>query len=141
MVALARQSSAGPLPISRQRALMPAVDGTTGEPLLKLPPDFAYKTLSWSLSSTAADGSLAIGLPDGMGAFPDANGKAITLVRNHEITLAPLLGEGPVYDRRCGGGTTTLRSIWRRANGCRRAYRLPARTRTAPAGRRLGAAG
>ena len=106
---LARESSAVQLPASSQRALAPVADGTTGEPLLKLPPDFAYKTLNWSLSATSADGGLAIGLPDGMGAFPDADGKATTLVRNHEVTLAPLLGEGPVYDPRCGGGTTTLR--------------------------------
>ena len=109
VVAWAGRNSAAQLAASRQRILMPVADGTTGEPLLKLPPGFAYKTLSWSLSGTTADGGLAVGLPDGMGAFPDADGKVITLVRNHEITLAPLLGESPAYDRRCGGGATTLR--------------------------------
>ena len=105
----AGQPPAGQPPAPPHRALRPVADETTGEALLKLPPDFSYKTLSWSLSGTTDDGNTATGLPDGMGAFADPDGKAVTLVRNHEITLAPLLAGAPVYDRRCGGGTTTLR--------------------------------
>ena len=71
--------------------LEPVADETTGEPLLKLPPDFTYRSLHWSLSGTLSDGSTATGLPDDMGVFPDPDGRAVTLVRNHEITLAPLL--------------------------------------------------
>ena len=109
VAAFAQHGSATQRPFAgRDQALRPVADETTGEPLLRLPPGFSYKTLSWSLSGMK-DGHTATGLPDGMGAFADADGKAVTLVRNHEITLAPLLAQAPAYDRRCGGGTTTLR--------------------------------
>ena len=88
-------------------ALRPTLDRSTGEPLLNLPPGFSYSTFSWSLE-TMDDGNIVSGLHDGMGAFPDADGRIVHLVRNHEITLAPLLGRDAVYDPRCGGGTTTL---------------------------------
>ena len=108
--ALARHGSAEQPPAAPIHwPLEPVADETTGEPLLKLPPDFTYRSLYWSLSGTLSDGSTATGLPDDMGVFPDPDGRAVTLVRNHEITLAPLLPGAPVYDRRCGGGTTTLR--------------------------------
>ena len=87
--------------------LLPTADQTTGESLLLLPPDFTYKSFSWSLESTD-DGNVVSGLHDGMGAFPSADGRTVTLVRNHEITLAPLLAQAPAYDPHCGGGTTTL---------------------------------
>ena len=83
-------------------------DETTGAELLRLPPGFTYKSYSWSLDPTD-DGRVVSGLHDGMGAFLGADGRTVTLVRNHEITLAPLLADRPVYDPTCGGGTTTLR--------------------------------
>ena len=87
--------------------LLPTADQTTGASLLLLPPDFTYKSFSWSLEPTD-DGNVVSGLHDGMGAFPSADGRTVTLVRNHEITLAPLLAQAPAYDPHCGGGTTTL---------------------------------
>ena len=89
------------------RELHPVADQTTGATLLRLPPGFTYKSASWSLDATD-DGNVVSGLHDGMGAFPAADGRTVTLVRNHEITLAPLLADRPVYDPTCGGGTTTL---------------------------------
>ncbi|MCY3813400.1 MAG: DUF839 domain-containing protein [Gammaproteobacteria bacterium] len=89
------------------RELRPVADQTTGAALLRLPPGFSYKSASWSLDATD-DGNVVSGLHDGMGAFPAADGRTVTLVRNHEITLAPLLADRPVYDPTCGGGTTTL---------------------------------
>ena len=85
--------------------LLPTADQTTGASLLLLPPDFTYKSFSWSLEPTD-DGNVVSGLHDGMGAFPSADGRIVTLVRNHEITLAPLLAQAPAYDPHCGGGTT-----------------------------------
>ena len=87
--------------------LEPVADETTGAELLRLPPGFTYRSFSWSLDPTD-DGNVVSGLHDGMGAFPSADGRTATLVRNHEISLAPLLAERPVYDANCGGGTTTL---------------------------------
>ena len=92
---------------------VPVADEATGLPLLRLPPGFRCKSFSWSLEATD-DGNVVSGLHDGMGAFVDADGGAVTLVRNHEITLAPLLAPAPFYDARCGGGTTTLRFDLRR---------------------------
>ena len=83
-------------------------DQTTGAEFLRLPPGFSYKSFSWSLDPTD-DGNVVSGLHDGMGAFSSADGRTLTLVRNHEITLAPLLADRPAYDPTCGGGTTTLR--------------------------------
>ena len=91
----------------QQPLLRPVADQTTGVSLLKLPPDFTYRSFSWSLEATD-DGNIVSGLHDGMGVFVGEDGRTATLVRNHEITLAPLLAPEPVYDPRCGGGTTTL---------------------------------
>lgn len=103
VTAFARRRS----PASSSWPLRPVADETTGAALLKLPGGFSYRTFSWSLEGTD-DGHLVSGLHDGMGAFPSADGRTVTLVRNHEITLAPLLAPDPAYDPRCGGGTTTL---------------------------------
>ena len=88
--------------------MRPTADQTTDAELLRLPPGFSYKSTSWSLDPTD-DGNVVSGLHDGMGAFVGADGRTVTLVRNHEITLAPLLADRPAYDPTCGGGTTTLR--------------------------------
>ena len=108
VAALARCNAAAPAAVTAG-ALAPVVDETTGEPLLRLPPGFRYRTLPWSLDGKRADGSRGAGLPDGMGAFVDPAGRIATLVRNHEVSLAPPLLDAPAYDPRCGGGTTTLR--------------------------------
>ena len=87
--------------------LRPIADETTGAELLRLPEGFRYRSYSWSLDPTD-DGHVVSGLHDGMGAFPRADGRTVSLVRNHEITVAPLLAPSPAYDPKCGGGTTNL---------------------------------
>ena len=97
-------------PLARTPApeLRPVPDGTTGVPLLKLPPDFRYVSHGWR-RDPMDDGNRVPGLHDGMGAFVQDDGRTVILVRNHEITEAPLIGDAAVYDPRCGGGTTTVR--------------------------------
>ena len=55
------------------------------------------------------DGTVLPGRHDGMGAFPAPDGN-VWLVRNHEIpgTVEAAFGPGAPYDRRAGGGTTTV---------------------------------
>ena len=110
LAGLWRQSAAAPFAVG---GLVPTADEATGAPLLKLPPGFRYRSFSWALEATD-DGNVVSGLHDGMGAFVDADGGTATLVRNHEITLAPPLAPEPCYDPSCGGGTTTLRFDLRR---------------------------
>ena len=88
------------------RGVVPVADRATGLPLLKLPPDFSYVSYGWR-RDPMDDGNGVPGLHDGMGAFVQDD-RTVILVRNHEITLAPLNGAAAVYDPRCGGGTTTL---------------------------------
>ena len=87
--------------------LIDVPDRTTGVPLLKLPPDFSYVSHGWR-RDPMEDGNRVPGLHDGMGAFLQEDGHTVVLVRNHEITKAPLFWDAAVYDPRCGGGTTTL---------------------------------
>ena len=93
--------------------LEPVADQTTGAALLRLPPGFSYRSYSWSLDATD-DGNVVSGLHDGMGAFPAADGRNVTLVRNHEITLAPLLGGQPGLrsDLRRRNHDVDLRTRW-----------------------------
>ncbi len=95
-----------PLARTSDAALRPVADGTTGEPLLKLPPDFSYISHGWT-GEAMADGNRVPPAHDGMGAFIREDG-TVHLVRNHEITSGPVIGDVSVYDPRCGGGTTTL---------------------------------
>jgi secreted PhoX family phosphatase len=87
--------------------LQPAIDQATGLPLLHLPADFRYVSFGWT-RDPMTDGLLTPPAHDGMAAFA-AGHKRIYLVRNHEV------GDGPdafapalAYDRKAGGGTTTL---------------------------------
>lgn len=87
--------------------LLPAVDETTGLPLLLLPADFRYLSFGWT-GEMMHDGILTPNAHDGMAAFPGAHGR-VYLIRNHEV------GEGPdafapaiAYDEQAGGGTTTI---------------------------------
>lgn len=95
--------------------LTEAVDRTTGEVLLKLPPGFRYRTFG-EQGSLMDDGFLTPPSHDGMMAFRGRRG-SIRLVRNHETQFqmgnaagAPASGEvGPnPYDAVCNGGTTTI---------------------------------
>jgi secreted PhoX family phosphatase len=87
--------------------LQPAIDETTGLPLLYLPADFKYLSFGWT-GDMMSDGIPTPPAHDGMATFPAGNGR-VRLVRNHEV------GDGPdafaptlAYDPQAGGGTTTL---------------------------------
>jgi secreted PhoX family phosphatase len=87
--------------------LQPAIDETTGLPLLLLPADFRYVSFGWT-GELMSDGIATPGVHDGMAAFPGGRGR-VHLIRNHEV------GDGPdafapaiAYDEQAGGGTTTL---------------------------------
>jgi uncharacterized protein len=84
--------------------LRPVADATTGMPLLELPAGFRYLTFGWT-GDPMDDGRRTPPLHDGMAAFAGENGRVV-LVRNHEISAGPAL-DGPTYDSKAGGGTTT----------------------------------
>jgi uncharacterized protein len=87
--------------------LQPAMDETTGLPLLQLPADFRYLSFGWT-SDPMTDGLLTPGAHDGMAAFA-AGHKRVYLVRNHEVGDGPdAFAPGLAYDPEAGGGTTTL---------------------------------
>jgi hypothetical protein len=97
---------------------VPAIDQSTGLPLISLPPDFTYRSLNWA-GDPMSDGRATPRLCDGMAVvqtLPNRSGDLV-LVRNHEETFGALIGGGvdaPVYDanpagaRFLAGGTTTL---------------------------------
>ncbi|MEX2271635.1 MAG: alkaline phosphatase PhoX [Vicinamibacterales bacterium] len=89
--------------------LGPAIDETTGLPLLLLPAGFRYLTFGWT-GDPQDDGTPTPAAHDGMSAFAIGPGRT-RLIRNHEIRaggasrgMAPAL----IYDPSTGGGTTTL---------------------------------
>lgn len=99
-------------PIHRTMAsptLRPSVDAATGLSLLELPEGFRYTSFSWR-GDPLFDRSPTPGFHDGMGVVA-RTGSRVTLVRNHELDGRRPFGRpnnAPVYDDRCGGGTTTL---------------------------------
>jgi secreted PhoX family phosphatase len=87
--------------------LEPAIDETTGLPLLMLPHAFRYLSFGWT-RDPMSDGLLTPSSHDGMAAFP-AGHKTVYLVRNHEVGEGPdAFAPGLAYDVEAGGGTTTL---------------------------------
>ena len=96
---------------------VPTLDQSTGLALLALPPDFTYRSFSWT-GDPMDDGTATPNQHDGMGVVLVVPGRAgdLILVRNHEASFGPLIGGGnaPVYDdtrlgrNAIGGGTTTL---------------------------------
>ncbi|HKH70800.1 MAG TPA: alkaline phosphatase PhoX [Vicinamibacterales bacterium] len=87
--------------------LFPAIDETTGLPLLMLPEDFRYLSFGWT-RDPMNDGRLTPSAHDGMATFAAGRGR-IYLVRNHEIADGPdAFAPDLAYDPEAGGGTTTL---------------------------------
>ena len=106
--------AAGPRQVKKGRGpspdygpLQPAIDETTGLPLLHLPEDFKYLSFGWT-DDVMSDGIPTPALHDGMAAFPAGHGR-VRLVRNHEVGDGPdAFAPGLAYDPEAGGGTTTL---------------------------------
>ncbi len=82
----------------------PALDQTTGLPLLQLPEGFSYQSFGWS-GDLMSDGRPNPTNHDGMAVVRSrlVNGRAeFTLIRNHEATVNPLygtIGAQGFYDR------------------------------------------
>ncbi len=87
--------------------LAPALDHTTGLPLLRLPRGFEYISFGWT-GDPMVDGTPTPGSHDGMGAY--RVGGRVHLVRNHERGAGSPIGAGgiPAYDATAGGGNTTV---------------------------------
>jgi len=103
-----RVASAAVLPFSPDYGpLFPAIDETTGLPLLRLPEGFTYRSFGWT-GDPMADGMPTPSAHDGMGVIA-VNGNRITLCRNHERgTGAPFANHLRAYDSNAGGGNTNL---------------------------------
>ena len=85
--------------------LVPAIDETTGLPLIMLPEGFRYMSFGWT-GDPLANGQPTPGSHDGMAAFDAGNG-ILRLVRNHERGGGTPFGS-VVYNTAAAGGTTTL---------------------------------
>ncbi|QDV62042.1 alkaline phosphatase PhoX [Crateriforma conspicua] len=90
-------------------ALLPTKDETTGLELIRLPEGFRYVSHGWT-NDPMSDGTPTPAAHDGMGVVAEHDG-VVTLVRNHEISDdsdALPITDGTPFDRRAGGGCTTL---------------------------------
>ncbi len=102
--------------------IAPAIDMTTGLPLLQLPRGFSYKSFGWR-GDIMSDGKACPGGHDGMGVIVSRSvGRSteLVLVRNHEIgasSAANFIHAPGVYDNgttnvtattKAGGGNTNL---------------------------------
>ena len=85
--------------------LAPVEDGTTGLPLLRLPPGFSYQSFSWT-GDPMTGGGATPARHDGMAAFA-APGGGITLLRNHELSVGARFGGTPYDDFELPPGTET----------------------------------
>jgi secreted PhoX family phosphatase len=105
----ARLARAADLPFPGNMAaygpLLPALDETTGLPLLRLPAGFRYLSFGWT-GDPMIGGRVTPPSHDGMGVFA-AGRDFVLLVRNHEVEAGAPFG-GLVYDPAAGGGTTSL---------------------------------
>ena len=87
--------------------LQPAIDETTGLPLLMLPEDFRYLSFGWT-GELMSDGIATPPAHDGMAAFPGGHGR-VYLIRNHEVDEGPdAFAPALAYDPQAGGGTVTV---------------------------------
>jgi secreted PhoX family phosphatase len=85
--------------------LFPALDQTTGLPLIMLPEGFKYLTFGWT-GDPLDGGGLTPGVHDGMAAFAAGKGR-VRLIRNHEAGPGTAFSSA-AYNPAAGGGTTTL---------------------------------
>jgi secreted PhoX family phosphatase len=85
--------------------LVPALDETTGLPLLSLPEGFRYLSFGWT-GDPMNDGQPTPGVHDGMAAI-HWRGHTVRLVRNHEQGGGLPFGD-VAYDAQAAGGTTTI---------------------------------
>jgi secreted PhoX family phosphatase len=117
---LARQATAGRVRLAAASPYgepVEAIDQTTGLPLLRLPPDFTYRSFGWT-GDPMAGGAPTPGNHDGMAVVHvlDNRTRDLVLIRNHELIFGDHIGAGavPVYDPvelsgfLLGGGTTSL---------------------------------
>jgi len=85
--------------------LVPALDETTGLPLLALPEGFRYLSFGWT-GDIMTNGQPTPGAHDGMAAI-HWRGNSVRLVRNHELGGGTAFSDVH-YDPQAGGGTTTV---------------------------------
>ena len=88
--------------------LVPVEEADGGGVLLHLPEGFEYRRLS-TIGTPMSDGVPTPARSDGMAAFSHSGG-GTRLIRNHEVLFQnPAFGPlDKAYDKRSGGGTTTL---------------------------------
>lgn len=86
--------------------LRPALDETTGLPLLELPEGFRYLTYGWT-GDPMTSGLRTPARHDGMATFAGPDGQVV-IIRNHELPAGRAFDPGLAYDPTAGGGTTTL---------------------------------
>jgi secreted PhoX family phosphatase len=105
------QAAAGPGAVHAAAVgvLGPVPDLRDGVVRLNLPAGFAYRSFHDTSSPIVLpDGTNLPGRHDGMGAFAGP-GDSVLLVRNHEVNNpTPAFGPTKPYDKRGGGGTTTV---------------------------------
>lgn len=95
----------------RMGPLRPVPDSRDGVPRLALPSGFGYRSFGLA-GATMSDGNVCPSSHDGTTVIETGPGH-LRLIRNHEVddesTVAkPLAGHDRAYDRRAGGGTTTV---------------------------------
>ena len=100
--------AAQPVGASGYGPLRPVKDESTGLPLLKLPEGFRYVSFGWT-QSRMDNGLPTPGSHDGMGIVRESP-TAITLIRNHERTLAAqrFAPEQDYWDPEGAGGCTAV---------------------------------
>lgn len=71
--------------VTSKPELMPVKDESTGLPLLKLPPNFSYRSFGWT-GDLMSKGGITPQRHDGMAVVPGSKSGEIILLRNHEDT-------------------------------------------------------
>ncbi|MGW5362571.1 alkaline phosphatase PhoX [Actinopolymorpha pittospori] len=108
----ANAKAAGTLdPVDLMGPLGPVPDARDGVPRLVLPKGFGYRSFGIA-GTTLDDGNICPSQHDGSGVFSLGDGH-LRMIRNHEVDDAsidakPLAGGHNAYDKRAGGGTTTV---------------------------------